>query len=171
MRYPSSLASPGKLPQAALTRREEAEMTGPIFILNGPNLNLLGVREPELYGRETLDDIQRRCEERATAHGLEIDFRQSNYEGKLIDSVHEARGIACGIVINPAGLSFSSVSLLDALKTFDGPKVEVHITNIHKRESTYQKSLISMTATGVIAGLGTLGYVLAIDAIAAAVSV
>jgi 3-dehydroquinate dehydratase-2 len=146
-------------------------MTGPIFILNGPNLNLLGVREPELYGRETLDDIQRRCEERATTHALEIDFRQSNYEGKLIDFVHEAREKACGIVINPAGLSFYSVPLLDALKTFDGPKVEVHITNIHKRESTYQKSLISTAATGVIAGLGPLGYVLAIEAIAAAVSV
>jgi len=146
-------------------------MTGPILILNGPNLNLLGVREPELYGRETLDDIQRRCEERAMAHGLQIDFRQSNYEGKLIDYVHEARGRVCGIVINPAGLSFHSVPLLDAVKTFDGPKVEVHITNIHKRESTYQKSLISTAVTGVIAGLGTLGYVLAIDAIAAAVSV
>ena len=146
-------------------------MAGPIFVLNGPNLNLLGVREPEIYGHDTLDDIQKRCIKRAQEHGLEIDFRQSNYEGKLIESVHEARGIACGIVINPAGLSFSSVSLLDALKMFDGPKIEVHISNIHKRESIYHKSLISMTATGVIAGLGSLGYLLAIDAIAATVSV
>jgi 3-dehydroquinate dehydratase-2 len=145
-------------------------MAGPIFVLNGPNLNLLGVREPELYGRETLDDIKRRCEKRSQEKGLEIDFRQSNYEGKLIDSVHEARSVASGIVINPAGLTFSSVSLLDALKMFDGPKIEVHITNIHKRESIYHKSLISLTATGVIAGLGSLGYLLAIDAIAAAVS-
>jgi 3-dehydroquinate dehydratase II len=145
-------------------------MAGPIFVLNGPNLNLLGVREPEIYGHETLDDIQKRCIKRAQEHGLEIDFRQSNYEGKLIESVHEARGIASGIVINPAGLSFSSVSLLDALKMFDGPKIEVHISNIHRRESIYHKSLISMTATGVIAGLGSLGYLLAIDAIAAAVS-
>jgi len=146
-------------------------MAGPIFVLNGPNLNLLGVREPEIYGHDTLDDIQKRCTKRAQGHGFEIDFRQSNYEGKLIESVHEARGIACGIVINPAGLSFSSISLLDALKMFDGPKIEVHISNIHKRESIYHKSLISMTATGVIAGLGSLGYLLAIDAIAAAVSV
>jgi 3-dehydroquinate dehydratase-2 len=145
-------------------------MAGPIFVLNGPNLNLLGVREPEIYGHDTLDDIQKRCIKRAQEHGLEIDFRQSNYEGKLIESVHEARGIASGIVINPAGLSFSSVSLLDALKMFDGPKIEVHISNIHKRESIYHKSLISMTATGVIAGLGSLGYLLAIDAIAATVS-
>ena len=145
-------------------------MAGPIFVLNGPNLNLLGVREPEIYGHDTLDDIQKRCIKRAQEHGLEIDFRQSNYEGKLIESVHEARGTACGIVINPAGLSFSSVSLLDALKMFDGPKIEVHISNIHRRESIYHKSLISMTATGVIAGLGSLGYLLAIDAIAAAVS-
>jgi 3-dehydroquinate dehydratase II len=145
-------------------------MAGPIFVLNGPNLNLLGVREPEIYGHETLDDIQKRCIKRAQEHGLEIDFRQSNYEGKLIESVHEARDTACGIVINPAGLSFSSVSLLDALKMFDGPKIEVHISNIHRRESIYHKSLISMTATGVIAGLGSLGYLLAIDAIAAAVS-
>ena len=146
-------------------------MADPIFVLNGPNLNLLGVREPEIYGHDTLDDIQKRCIKRAQEHGLEIDFRQSNYEGKLIESVHEARGIACGIVINPAGLSFSSISLLDALKMFDGPKIEVHISNIHKREIIYHKSLISMTATGVIAGLGSLGYLLAIDAIAATVSV
>jgi len=145
-------------------------MAGPIFVLNGPNLNLLGVREPDLYGHETLADIQSRCATRVQDHGLEIDFRQSNYEGNLIESVHQARDIACGIVINPAGLSFSSIPLLDALKTFDGPKIEVHITNIHKRESIYRNSLISTTATGVIAGLGGLGYVLAIDAIAALVS-
>jgi 3-dehydroquinate dehydratase II len=145
-------------------------MPKPIFVLNGPNLNLLGVREPELYGRETLEDIQARCEKRAKDYGFEIEFLQSNYEGKLIESIHEARDKASGIVINPAGLSFGSIPLLDALKTFDGPKIEVHITNIHKRESVYQKSLVSMTATGVIAGLGSLGYLLAIEAVAAAVS-
>jgi len=145
-------------------------MPKPIFVLNGPNLNLLGVREPELYGRETLENIQERCEKRAKDYGFEIEFRQSNYEGKLIEIIHEARGKASGIVINPAGLSFGSIPLLDALKTFDGPKIEVHITNIHKRESIYQKSLVSMTATGVIAGLGSLGYLLAIEAVAAAVS-
>jgi len=145
-------------------------MPGLIFVLNGPNLNLLGVREPELYGRETLEDIRIRCEKRAGEYGFEIDFRQSNYEGKLVEIIHEARGRASGIVINPAGLSFNSIPLLDALKTFDGPKIEVHITNIHKRESIYHRSLVSTTATGVIAGLGSLGYLLAIDALAAAVS-
>jgi 3-dehydroquinate dehydratase-2 len=128
-------------------------MVGSIFVLNGPNLNLLGVREPELYGHETLDDIHKRCVKRAKEHDLEIDFRQSNYEGKLIDFVHEARGKAVAIVINPAGLSFSSIALLDSLKTFDGPKMEAHITNIRQARAIYHNSLISTTATGVIAGL------------------
>jgi 3-dehydroquinate dehydratase II len=142
-------------------------MAGTILVLNGPNLNLLGVREPELYGRDTLDDIKNRCIAQGKKHGLEIDFRQSNAESTLIDWLHEARGTKLGVAINPAGLSFHSVSLLDALKLFDGPKVEVHITNIHKREPPYQKSLMSLGVTGVIAGLGPTGYVLAIDAIAA----
>jgi 3-dehydroquinate dehydratase II len=142
-------------------------MSGTILILNGPNLNLLGVREPEIYGRDTLDDIKRRCVEQARKHGLEVDFRQSNSEASLIDWLHEARGTKVGVAINPAGLSFHSIALLDALKMFDGPKVEVHITNIHKREPMYQKSLMSHGVTGVIAGLGTMGYVLAIDALAA----
>jgi 3-dehydroquinate dehydratase-2 len=137
-----------------------------ILVLNGPNLNLLGVREPEIYGKETLADIKQRCVERAKVHGLEVEFRQSNSEATLIDWVHEARNTMAGIVINPAGLSFHSISLLDSLKMFDGPKVEVHITNIHKREPMYQKSLISHGVTGVIAGLGGLGYALAIDTIA-----
>jgi 3-dehydroquinate dehydratase-2 len=142
-------------------------MSGTILVLNGPNLNLLGVREPELYGRDTLDDIRKLCVTRAQGHGLALDFRQSNSEATLIDWLHEARGTMIGIAINPAGLSFHSVSLLDAIKMFDGPKVEVHITNIHKREPMYQKSLISRGVTGVIAGLGAFGYVLAVDAIAA----
>ena len=142
-------------------------MPGTILVLNGPNLNLLGVREPELYGRETLDDIKQRCIARAKTHGLELDFRQSNSEATLIDWLHEARGTMAGVVINPAGFSFHSIALLDALKMFDGPKVEVHITNIHKREPMYQKSLISHGVTGVIAGLGAIGYALAIDALAA----
>jgi 3-dehydroquinate dehydratase-2 len=141
-------------------------MPGTILVLNGPNLNLLGVREPELYGRETLDDIKQRCIARAKGHGLDIDFRQSNSEATLIDWLHEARGAVAGVVINPAGFSFHSIALLDALKMFDGPKVEVHITNIHKREPMYQKSLMSHGVTGVIAGLGGTGYVLAVDAIA-----
>jgi 3-dehydroquinate dehydratase-2 len=141
-------------------------MAGTILVLNGPNLNLLGVREPEIYGRDTLEDIKKRCIARAETHGLEVDFRQSNSEATLIDWLHEARGTRIGIAINPAGLSFHSIPLLDALKMFDGPKVEVHITNIHKREPMYQKSLMSHGVTGVIAGLGTMGYVLAIDALA-----
>jgi 3-dehydroquinate dehydratase-2 len=136
-----------------------------IFIINGPNLNLLGVREPEIYGSETLEDVKLRCMERARVYDLDVDFRQSNFEGSLVESVHEAREKAAGIVINPAGLSFSSISLLDALKMFQGPKVEVHITNIHKRESYYHRSFISLTATGVIAGLGTDGYLFAIESI------
>ncbi|MBV9564846.1 MAG: 3-dehydroquinate dehydratase [Bradyrhizobium sp.] len=141
-------------------------MTGTILVLNGPNLNLLGVREPELYGHHTLEDIRTLCVERASSRGLEVDFRQSNSEATLIDWLHEARGMMIGVAINPAGLSFHSVPLLDAVKMFDGPKVEVHITNIHRREPMYQKSLISHGVTGVIAGLGASGYALAIEAIA-----
>src|SRR5580698_7857959 len=148
-------------------RTEEVAMAGTILVLNGPNLNLLGVREPEIYGRDTLDDIKKRCVEQANKHGLDVDFRQSNSEAALIDWLHEARGTKIGVTINPAGLSFHSIPLLDALKMFDGPKVEVHITNIHKRELMYQKSIMSQGVTGVIAGLGGLGYALAVDAVAA----
>jgi 3-dehydroquinate dehydratase II len=144
----------------------EKKMARTVFVLNGPNLNLLGVREPEIYGTQTLDDIKKKCIARGRMHGVEIDFRQSNFEGALIESVHEAREKAVGIVINPAGLSFHSIPLLDSLKMFDGPKIEVHLTNIHQREAIYHRSLISTTATGVIAGLGADGYVLAIEAIA-----
>ena len=147
--------------------REASKMAGTILVLNGPNLNLLGVREPEIYGRDTLDDIKKLCIDQGKKHNLEVDFRQSNSEGMLIDWLHEARGTKVGVAINPAGLSFHSIALLDAMKMFDGPKVEVHITNIHKREPMYQKSLISHGVTGVIAGLGATGYTLAIDAIAA----
>ena len=142
-------------------------MAGTVLVLNGPNLNLLGVREPEIYGKETLADIKQRCVERAKGHGLAIDFRQSNSEAQLIDWLHEARNTMAGVVINPAGLSFRSIPLLDALKMYDGPKVEVHISNIHKRDPIYQHSLMSQAVTGVIAGLGGLGYALAVDAIAA----
>ena len=142
-------------------------MAATVLVLNGPNLNLLGVREPEIYGKETLADIKQRCVERAKGHGLEVDFRQSNSEAQLIDWLHEARNTMAGVVINPAGLSFHSIPLLDALKMFDGPKVEVHISNIHKRDPMYQKSIMSQGVTGVIAGLGGLGYALAVDAIAA----
>ena len=137
-----------------------------VFVLNGPNLNLLGEREPEIYGRTTLAEIERMCADRAKAHGFGLDFRQTNFEGTLIESVHEARKSAAGIVINPAGFSFTSVALLDALKMFDGPKIELHISNIHQREAIYQHSLVSKTATAVMAGLGPRGYEIAIDAMA-----
>ncbi len=139
-------------------------MPKPIYVLNGPNLNLLGEREPAIYGTDTLADIEARCAARAAALGMTIDFRQTNFEGVLIESVHEARKQACGIVINPAGLSFTSIPLLDSLKMFDGPKIEVHISNIHRRDPIYHHSLVSTTATAVIAGLGAYGYELAIDA-------
>lgn len=142
-------------------------MAGTVLVLNGPNLNMLGVREPHIYGKETLDDIKQRCVERAKSHGLQVDFRQSNSEAQLIDWLHEARNTTVGVVINPAGLSFRSIPLLDALKLYDGPKVEIHISNIHKRDPIYQHSLMSQAVTGVIAGLGALGYALAIDGIAA----
>lgn len=140
-------------------------MPKPIYVLNGPNLNLLGEREPAIYGTDTLADIEARCAARAAALGMTIDFRQTNFEGVLIESVHEARKQACGIVINPAGLSFTSIPLLDSLKMFDGPKIEVHISNIHRRDPIYHHSLVSTTATAVIAGLGAYGYELAIDAV------
>jgi 3-dehydroquinate dehydratase-2 len=137
-----------------------------IFILNGPNLNLLGVREPKIYGSETLEDIKNRCIERAARYDLIVDFRQTNFEGVLVESVHEAREKAVAIIINPAGLSFNSIPVLDSLKMFDGPIFEVHISNIHQREPHYHRSLVSLTATGVIAGFGSDGYVLSIEAVA-----
>ena len=138
----------------------------PIFVLNGPNLNLLGEREPEIYGYTTLPEIERMCASRAKAHGLGLDFRQTNFEGTLIESVHEARKAAAGIIINPAGLTFTSIALLDSLKMFDGPKIELHISNIHQREAIYHNSLVSKTATAVMAGLGPAGYGIAVDAMA-----
>jgi 3-dehydroquinate dehydratase II len=148
-------------------RPREESVPKTVFVLNGPNLNLLGAREPAIYGSQTLEDIRKLCVDRAEKHGLEVDFRQSNFEGVLVESVHEAREKAAGIVINPAGLSFHSIPLLDSLKMFDGPKIEVHLSNIHQREPIYHRSLISYTATAVIAGLGALGYALAIEAVAA----
>ena len=137
-----------------------------IFILNGPNLNLLGQREPEIYGRTTLDEIRSWCMADAAGLGLTIDFRQSNFEGEIIESIHSARQQAAGIIINPAGYTFSSIAILDALKTFTGPKIELHISNVHQREAIYHKSLVSATATAVMAGFGAYGYRLALRAIA-----
>jgi 3-dehydroquinate dehydratase II len=140
-------------------------MSKPVFVLNGANLNLLGMREPQIYGSATLADVEALCRARADELGLAIDFRQSNSEGTLVDWIHEAIGSASGIVINPAGHSFTSIPILDALKVFRWPIVEVHISNIHRREPYYHRSYVSYAATGVIAGLGVRGYVLALDAI------
>jgi 3-dehydroquinate dehydratase II len=137
-----------------------------IHVLNGPNLNLLGTREPHIYGHTTLAEIERRCHATCSRLGLGLEFRQSNHEGQLVDWVHDARAHASGIVINPAGYSFTSVALLDALKASGLPVIEVHITNIHRRESIYHKSLVSLAALGVICGLGPLGYDLALTALA-----
>lgn len=141
-------------------------MSKPVFVLNGANLNLLGVREPHLYGTTTLAEIEAMCQAQAAKLGIAVECRQSNSEATLIDWVHEGIGAASGIVINPAGHSFTSIALLDALKVFRWPIVEVHITNVHRREAHYHRSYVSLAATGVIAGLGPRGYLLALDAIA-----
>lgn len=141
-------------------------MRAPIFVLNGPNLNMLGTRNPEVYGRETLADVEKLCRASAGDLGLEIDFRQSNDEGKLVDWIQEARAGASGIVINPAAYSHSSVAIHDALEAFDGPIVEVHISNIHARETFRHFSYVSLVANGVIAGCGTQGYALALERVA-----
>nr|WP_255575057.1 type II 3-dehydroquinate dehydratase [Caldovatus aquaticus] len=135
--------------------------------MNGPNLNLLGTREPEKYGTATLDDVEALCAEAAEELGLAIDFRQTNSEGELITWVQECRGRAEGIVINPAGYSHTSVALMDALLAVGLPVIEVHITNIHRREAFRHHSYVSRAATGVIAGLGIGGYALALRAMAA----
>ena len=129
-----------------------------VYILNGPNLNLLGKRQPEIYGAETLADVERDCVALGAELGLSIRFLQSNHEGQIVDWIHEAREDACGIVINPAALTHTSVAVLDALNTFDGPVVEVHISQVHKREPFRHHSFVSHRADAVIAGAGTQGY-------------
>jgi 3-dehydroquinate dehydratase-2 len=140
-------------------------MSKPIYVLNGPNLNLLGAREPHLYGSATLDEVRSRCEARARAHGREIDFRQTNHEGELIDWIQEARLAGDGLVINPAGYGHTSVALLDALRTLEIPIVECHLSNPAAREAFRHHSYVSLVATGLICGLGPSGYELAIEAI------
>lgn len=137
-------------------------MTRPIHVLNGPNLNRLGTREPGVYGTTTLAEIEAMC--RAVDPSLPIEFRQTNSETQLIDWVQEAIDSADGIIINPAAFSFTSLALLDALKMFPRPIIEVHISNIHRREPLYNRSLVSLAATAVIAGLGADGYPTAVGA-------
>jgi 3-dehydroquinate dehydratase-2 len=132
-----------------------------IHVLNGPNLNLLGRRQPEIYGRETLEDVELLCRD-AAGDSHNILMRQSNWEGQIVDWIHEARETACGIVINPAALTHTSVAILDALNAFDGPVIEVHISQVHRREAFRHHSYVSMRADGVIAGLGLEGYAAAI---------
>jgi 3-dehydroquinate dehydratase II len=137
-----------------------------VYVLNGPNLNLLGKRQPAIYGHETLADVEKACRDVAAELGLELLFRQSNREYELIDWIHEARETAGGIVINPAAFTHTSVAILDALNSFDGPVIEIHISNIHKREAFRHHSFVSGRADGVIAGFGTQGYTLAMRRIA-----
>jgi len=139
-----------------------------IYVLNGPNLNLLGVREPEIYGRATLGDVEKLCRATAKRHGLDVEFRQSNHEGQIIDWIQEARAEhAAGVVINPAGYSYTSVAILDALLTLEVPVIEVHISDIRAREPFRRHSYVSQVAQSVISGLGIDGYARAIDELAA----
>ncbi len=138
-------------------------MTRPIYVLNGPNLNRLGKREPEIYGHVTLTEVEAMCRSAAGAHPVE--FRQSNREYELIDWIHEAiERSATGLIINPAAFTFTSIAILDALKMFPGPIIELHISNVHRREEIYHHSLVSKVATAVIAGLGPNGYSVAMQA-------
>jgi 3-dehydroquinate dehydratase-2 len=137
-----------------------------VTLLNGPNLNLLGLRQPEIYGRETLDDVSSRVADLAEELGLRVRALQSNHEGQLVDWIQEARGNSAGIIINPGAYSHTSVAILDALHAYDGPVIEVHISNIHKREAFRHHSHVSHRADGVIAGCGTEGYLLALRRLA-----
>jgi 3-dehydroquinate dehydratase-2 len=139
-------------------------MTKPIYVLSGPNLNLLGTREPEIYGRDTLDAIHARCADLATALGADVVCRQTNHEGVLIDWVQEARDEASALILNPAGFGHTSIALLDALKTLAIPIIECHLSNPAARESFRRKTYVSLAATGVISGFGSASYELAIQA-------
>lgn len=137
-----------------------------ILVLNGPNLNMLGVRQPEVYGRDTLQDIAKACTAKGKALGLGVDFRQSNIEGELVTWIQEARGSKAGIIINPGAYGHTSIALLDALTLAELPVIEVHLSNIHRREPFRHHTYISQIATGVICGLGAQGYQLALEAMA-----
>ena len=141
-------------------------MTKTIHILNGPNLNLLGQREPDIYGHATLDDVTAQCAAAAKDCGLDAKLMQTNHEGQIIDWIHEARQDGAAIVINPAALTHTSVAVLDALNAFDGPVIEIHISQVHKREAFRHHSYVSMRADGVIAGLGVRGYAAAVRHVA-----
>ncbi|WP_454716275.1 type II 3-dehydroquinate dehydratase [Caulobacter segnis] len=139
-------------------------MVKPIHVLSGPNLNLLGTREPEIYGKDTLDDVRARCEARAASRGVEVVFRQSNHEGVLIDWVQEARESASALILNPAGYGHTSIALLDALKTLSIPVIECHLSNPAAREEFRRHTYVSLAATGIVSGFGAASYELAIEA-------
>lgn len=141
-------------------------MNPKIMILNGPNLNLLGVRQPQIYGHDTLDDIEKRLHALARSHDLAIDMRQSNHEGELVTWIQEARTTSAGIIINPAAYTHTSVAILDALLACELPVIELHLSNPHKREEFRHRSFVTLAAKGVIAGFGAQGYELALDAMA-----
>src|SRR6478672_6493777 len=148
----------------------EPIMSRIVYVLNGPNLNLLGKRQPHIYGHETLADVEADCRKVATEHGLELRFHQSNREFEIIDWIHEAREVASGLVINPAAFTHTSVAILDALNAFEAPVIEVHISNVHKREEFRHHSYVSLRADGVIAGFGTRGYQLALGHMASLIN-
>lgn len=141
-------------------------MAKPVLVLNGPNLNMLGVREPAVYGRDSLDDVRQLAQKRAEALGLAIEFRQTNHEGELVGWIQEARTAASGIILNAGALTHTSIAVLDALQAAEVPVIEVHLSNIFRREAFRQHSYVSMAATGVICGLGAKGYELALEAMA-----
>jgi 3-dehydroquinate dehydratase-2 len=141
-------------------------MSKPIYVLSGPNLNLLGTREPEIYGHQTLEDVRRLCEARASALGREVVFRQSNHEGELIDWIQEAREQAAAVVINPAGYGHTSIAILDALKAVGIPVIECHLSNPASREAFRHQTYVSLAATGVVSGFGAASYELAVEAAA-----
>jgi 3-dehydroquinate dehydratase II len=149
-----------------MAKNSKQSKTLPIYILNGPNLNLLGHREPEVYGTTTLAEIEGMCARQARGHGLSIVFRQSNREGEIVDHLQEARTGASAVIINPAGYGHTSIAILDSIQALKIPVIEVHLSNIHRREAYRNHSYVSKGATGIVMGLGAQGYLRAVDAIA-----
>ena len=149
-----------------MAKKTKQSKTLPIYILNGPNLNLLGHREPEVYGYTTLAEIEKMCTAQARSHGLSIVFRQSNHEGEIVDALQEARTSGSSVIINPAGYGHTSIAILDSIQAAQLPVIEVHLSNIHRREPYRNHSYVSKGATGIVMGLGAQGYLRAIDAIA-----
>lgn len=149
-----------------MAKKPKQTKTLPIYILNGPNLNLLGVREPKVYGTTTLPQIEKMCADQAKRFGLSIVFRQSNREGEIVDHLQEARTSGCAVIINPAGYGHTSIAILDSIQALEIPVIEVHLSNIHRREPYRNHSYVSKGATGIVMGLGAQGYLRAVDAVA-----